>query len=187
MLLRPRYGVIGMVTMPWFLFFELLAPLAEVAGLLCLAFLIAALLVEHTVAPTWDVVNVEVVVLLLVASILFAIFVTLVALLAEEISFRRYRGVPDLLRAVAAAIEENFGYRQLNAWWRLGGIIEVLRRSKHDWGDMQRKGFDAKPSGPRHRAPQINGRGAEVAQLPVGSGSRRPQGADGDPATERTP
>ena len=70
-----------------------------------------------------------VVVLLLVASILFAIFVTLVALLAEEISFRRYRGVPDLLRAVGAAVEENFGYRQLNAWWRLGGIIEVLRRS----------------------------------------------------------
>ncbi len=33
MLLRPRYGVIGMVTMPWFLFFELLAPVAEVAGL----------------------------------------------------------------------------------------------------------------------------------------------------------
>ncbi len=150
MLLRPKYGVIGMVTMPWFLLFELLAPVIEVAGLLCLAFLIVALLAENTFAPTWNVVNVEVVVLLLVASILFAIFVTLVALLAEEISFRRYRGVPDLLRAVGAAVEENFGYRQLNAWWRLGGIIEVLRRSKHDWGDMQRKGFDVKPVPGRH-------------------------------------
>jgi hypothetical protein len=47
---------------------------------------------------------------------------------------------------VAAAVEENFGYRQLNAWWRLGGIIEVLRRSTHDWGDMQRKGFGAEPA-----------------------------------------
>ena len=85
--------------------------------------------------------NVPNVVLLLSASILLAIFVTLVALLAEEISFRRYRGVPDLLRAVWAAVEENFLYRQLNAWWRLGGTFEVLRRARHDWGDMQRKGF----------------------------------------------
>jgi len=46
---------------------------------------------------------------------------------------------------VGAAVEENFGYRQLNAWWRLGGIVEVLRRSTHDWGDMQRKGFATVP------------------------------------------
>jgi cellulose synthase/poly-beta-1,6-N-acetylglucosamine synthase-like glycosyltransferase len=151
MLLRPRYGVIGMVTMPWFLFFELLSPVVEVAGLVGLTFLLGSLAAEHTFAPGWDVVNVPVLVLLLVASLLFAIFVTLVALLAEEISFRRYRGVPDLLRAVRAAIEENFGYRQLNAWWRLGGIIEMLRRSKHDWGDMQRKGFDPRPVPGRHR------------------------------------
>ena len=65
--------------------------------------------------------NVPIVVLLLTASILFAIFVTLVALLAEEISFRRYRGLPDLFRAIRAAVVENFGYRQINAWWRLGG------------------------------------------------------------------
>ena len=76
--------------------------------------------------PGWDVVNRAVVWVLLAASILYAILVTLVALLAEEISFRRYRGLPDLFRAMGAAVEENFGYRQLNAWWRLGGIIEVL-------------------------------------------------------------
>ena len=68
-------------------------------------------------------------------------FVTLVALLAEEISFRRYRGLPDLLRAIWAAVEENFGYRQLNAWWRLGGIVEALRGTSHDWGDMTAQGL----------------------------------------------
>ena len=103
--------------------------------------LVVGLGIEHTFLPEWDVVNVPIVVLLLTASILFAIFVTLVALLAEEISFRRYRGLPDLFRAIRAAVVENVGYRQINAWWRLGGIIEVLRRSRHDWGDMQRKGF----------------------------------------------
>jgi hypothetical protein len=80
-------------------------------------------------------------VVLLVASILLAVFVTLVTLLAEEVSFRRYRGLPDLFRAIAACVEENLGYRQLNAFWRLGGIVEVVRRARHDWGDMQRRGF----------------------------------------------
>nr|WP_281363302.1 glycosyltransferase family 2 protein [Nocardioides perillae] len=141
MLFRPRYGVIGTVTMPWFFFFELLAPVVEVLGLVYFALLLVALLLDPFVAYELQTLNVPFASLLLTASILFAIFVTLVALLAEEVSFRRYRGVPDLLRAVLAAVEENFGYRQLNAFWRLGGIVEVLRRSAHDWGDMQRKGF----------------------------------------------
>ena len=142
MLFRRRYGVIGMVTMPWFLFFELLAPIVEVIGIVFFAFLLAMIGVEQWVRPDLDLVNPPLLALLLVASVLFAVFVTLVALLAEEVSFRRYRGLPDLFRAIYAAVEENFGYRQLNAFWRLGGIVEVLRNTRHDWGDMQRKGFE---------------------------------------------
>ena len=141
MLFRPRYGVIGMVTMPWFLLFELLAPIVEVAGLLFLAVLVVGLLVENLWLADLDLVNLPVIVMLLTASILFAVLVTLIALLAEEVSFRRYRGLPDLFRAMWAAVEENFGYRQLNAFWRLGGMVEVARRSAHDWGDMKRQGF----------------------------------------------
>lgn len=141
MLLRPKYGVIGMVTMPWFLFFELLSPVIEVLGLMYFLLLLACFGVERWVNPDLDLVNPPIVVILLTASLLFAMFVTLVALLAEEVSFRRYRGIPDLFRAMYAAVEENFGYRQLHAFWRLGGIVEVLRKSRHDWGDMQRKGF----------------------------------------------
>ena len=47
----------------------------------------------------------------------------------------------DLGIAVWAAVEENFGYRQLSAWWRIGGAVEAWRRTTHGWGDMQRKGF----------------------------------------------
>ena len=102
-----------------------------------------ALLLTDQWFPQFEgLVNPEIVVLLLTASILFAVFVTLVSLLAEELSFRRYRGLPDLLRAIWAAVEENLGYRQLNAFWRLGGLVEALRGTRHDWGEMTRKGFD---------------------------------------------
>jgi len=142
MLFRPRYGVIGMVTMPWFLFFELLSPVVEVIGLVYFLLLLVFLGVEQWVDTGLDLVNPPVLLIMLTASVMFSVFVTLVALLAEEVSFRRYRGLPDLFRAIYAAVEENVGYRQLNAWWRFGGIVEVLRRSAHHWGDMQRAGFD---------------------------------------------
>ena len=142
MLFRPRYGVIGMITMPWFLFFELLSPVVEIIGLGYFFLLLVFLGVEQWVGTGLDLVNPPVLLIMLTASVLFSVFVTLVALLAEEVSFRRYRGLPDLFRAIYAAVEENLGYRQLNAWWRFGGIVEVLRRSAHHWGDMQRAGFD---------------------------------------------
>lgn len=143
MLLRPRYGVIGMLTMPWFLVFELLAPIVEIAGLAYLVLLILALVVEHLFVPSWDVADVGMVTVLFTASVLLSVFVTLVSLLAEEVSFPRYRGLGDLFRTIFAAVEENFGYRQLNALWRVGGIVDVLRKARHNWGDMQRRGFDA--------------------------------------------
>lgn len=142
MIFRPRYGVIGNLTMPWFLVFELLAPVVEVLGLLWFVVLLLLLLTGRWLPSFEGLIDPEVVVLLLSSSVLLAVFVTLVALLAEELSFRRYRGLPDLLRAIWAAVEENFGYRQLNAFWRLGGLVEALRGTRHDWGEMTRKGFD---------------------------------------------
>ena len=142
MLLRPRYGVIGLITMPWFLLFELLSPVVEFLGLAFFLLLLVLLGTEQWVGVGSDLVNPLSLLIMLTASVLFSVFVTLTALLAEEVSFRRYRGVPDLLRAIYAAVEENLGYRQLNAWWRLGGIVEVVRKRAHHWGDMQRAGFD---------------------------------------------
>ena len=72
---------------------------------------------------------------------IFAVFVALLTLLAEEVSFRRYSGLPDLFRGIWAAVEENVGYRQLNAWWRLEGIVQTVRNARHDWGNMERQGF----------------------------------------------
>lgn len=141
MLFRRKYGVIGMLTMPWFVAFELLAPFLEVFGLAYFLVAMGLLGLEHLGWIPWDLVDLPIVLLLLAASVLYSFLLTVVALLAEELSYRKYRGVPDLLRAVWAALEENVGYRQLNAWWRMGGAVEALRKREHDWGEMRRKGF----------------------------------------------
>lgn len=138
---RPRYGVIGMVTMPWFFVFELLAPFVELFGVAYLAVVLTLLLLESASVPI-DIVDWPIVLLMLAVAILYSVFMSLLALLGEELSFRRYSGVKNLLPAIAASVVENIGYRQLTAWWRVQGTVDALRHRRHEWGDMQRRGFD---------------------------------------------
>src|SRR4051794_21683398 len=141
MVLNPRYGMVGMVSMPWFVAFEFLAPFVEVFGVAFLAVALVLMSSDHLGLTHLRLVNEDVVWVLLATSLLYAVVLTLAALVIEELTFRRYRGVRDLAIAVWAAVEENLGYRQLNAWWRAGGSLEAWRRTKHDWGDMQRRGL----------------------------------------------
>jgi hypothetical protein len=41
---------------------------------------------------------------------------------------------------IGVAVIENFGYRQINNWWRVVGWWQFLRK-KQGWGEMKRKGF----------------------------------------------
>ncbi len=70
------------------------------------------------------------------------ILVTLAAMSVEEWAFHRYTRWRDLAATVAAAVLENFGYRQLTVFWRLSGWWASLRGKKQVWGVMTRTGFD---------------------------------------------
>jgi hypothetical protein len=61
-----------------------------------------------------------------------------VALLLEELSYRIYRRPSDLLKLFLALVVENFGYRQLNNYWRLLGLLRWLFRTESKWGVMKR-------------------------------------------------
>jgi len=141
MVFRPRYGTVGMVSMPWFVAFELLAPFVEVFGVAFLAVALVLMSADALGLTHLQLVNQDVVWVLLATSLLYAVVLTLSALVIEELSFRRYRGLRDLAIAVWASLEENIGYRQVNAWWRMGGSLEAWRGTKHDWGDMRRRGL----------------------------------------------
>ena len=58
----------------------------------------------------------------------------------EELSFRRYPRMRDLVTLLGVAIAENVGYRQLSIYWRFRGMISKFRGA-HSWGVMERKGF----------------------------------------------
>ncbi|MGI5169938.1 glycosyltransferase family 2 protein [Spirillospora sp. CA-253888] len=131
---RPRYGRIGLVTLPYYTVFELAAPVVELVGVVLVPLAWAVGAVSATFALAF-----------LLASYGYAILVTFAALVVEEYAFRRYTRWRDLAVAGAAALLENFGYRQLLAWWGLRGIGAAARRSERVWGAMPREGFQTAP------------------------------------------
>ncbi|MFP5224409.1 MAG: glycosyltransferase family 2 protein [Actinomycetota bacterium] len=134
MIFNPRFGALGLVVMPYFLLVELIAPVIESMGLAALAIGIPAGFVNTEFAIAY----------FLVAYGLGAI-VSLAALLAEEVTYHRYRRARSRIRLVLAALAENTGYRQLTVLWRFQGLIEFLRRREH-WGHMERAGFEGAAS-----------------------------------------
>lgn len=119
----------GMLSMPYYLLFEALGPVVEVAG-----FAVTA------VAVAFGLINWHYAELVFLVAIVFGTINSVAAVLLEEVSFRRYPRLRDLLWLVAFGILENFGYRQLTTWWRIRDMVDFLR-GKQAWGAMTRKGF----------------------------------------------
>lgn len=138
MIANPRYGRIGLIALPYYVVFELLAPFVELAALVLLPLGLWAGAVD--IAFVWRFVLV---------AYGYGLLVSLVSLFIEEVSFHRYPHWGDLLRGVAAAILENFGYRQVLALWQVRGALGALHGRRAEWGAMHREGFGtvAEPAG----------------------------------------
>lgn len=129
MILNPKYGRIGMVAAPYFFFLEVLGPVIESVGYVTF---IAALALGRA--------STAYVLAFLAVAFALGISLSFAAVGLEELSFRRYPRMRDLLTLLVLAIAENVGYRQLSIWWRLRGMISKLR-GEVSWGAMERKGF----------------------------------------------
>ena len=132
MLFNPKYGRVGMLAYPYFVFLEMLAPVVETFGYFTF---LAAWLLGRLSAPF--------AMAFFGLSIGLGIGLSFTAVALEEVGFRRYPRRRDLYTLIWVAVVENFGYRQLTMWWRLRGTFNVLRKTK-SWGRMDRQGFGPK-------------------------------------------
>ncbi len=129
MMLNPRYGSVGLFAIPYFFFFEMLGPFVEIAGYVSvvLSFLLGIL-------------NPGFFLLFVAMAILYGIFLSVAAVLLEEISFRRYPSWLDLAKLLVFGILENFGLRQLLSFFKIQAVWQLFRR-RRAWGRMEREGF----------------------------------------------
>jgi cellulose synthase/poly-beta-1,6-N-acetylglucosamine synthase-like glycosyltransferase len=131
---NPRNRVMGLLTLPHYLFFELLGPVVELTGLVAVAAGLALGLIDVWFA-----------VLVAVAAIGAGLLLSIAAIATEEYSFRRHGRWRDLGVALTASVVELLGYRQLVAFWRLQGLADFLMRRRSKWGTMRRVGFGTSP------------------------------------------
>jgi cellulose synthase/poly-beta-1,6-N-acetylglucosamine synthase-like glycosyltransferase len=129
---NPRYGIVGLLAMPYYVLFEALGPIIEVSGYVVTIGALSYGLIDWRYAE-----------LVFLLSVVYGTLISLAAVVLEEISYRRYRRVSDLLALIGLGVIENFGFRQLTTWWRLKGTYDFLR-GKSGWGAMVRTGFSAK-------------------------------------------
>ncbi|MGC8653895.1 MAG: glycosyltransferase family 2 protein [Candidatus Kryptoniota bacterium] len=132
MILNPAYGVVGLFSVPYFVFFEVLGPIIEISGVFFVS-----------ISFVLGRVNAQFFISFLVVAILYGVFLSVGAILLEEYSFHRYPNPGDLLKLVLFGIIENFGYRQMTAWWRLKATYDYMR-GETAWGMMSRVGFEDK-------------------------------------------
>lgn len=129
---NPRYGRIGLLAIPYYVVFELLAPVLELCGLVLLPLSLIVGAVDGAFAVRF-----------LLVAYGYALLVSVVAIAADDYAYHRFERWRDIAVALAAAVVENLGYRQLTAYWRLRGLWEGFRRTPSEWGIMARRGFTA--------------------------------------------
>ena len=129
MLFNPRYGRVGTLGFGNSLVVDVISPIVEVLGYLTIPYFywLGLISAEHVFA-------------FISLVFILGVFISLGALILEEIELRRYERTKDLVILTLFAVLENFGYRQINNIFRVMGWWDYMR-GNHVWGQMQRTGF----------------------------------------------
>lgn len=126
---NPRYGRIGLLAMPHIVLEDILGPPAELLGYFVLPAAALLGLLDPVMAIAFFFV-----------SVVFGCALSVGTVVLEERQLRRTPNAKDLLRIGIAAVIENFGYRQINLWYRLIGFRRFIRK-ENDWAAVPRVGF----------------------------------------------
>jgi cellulose synthase/poly-beta-1,6-N-acetylglucosamine synthase-like glycosyltransferase len=125
----PTSGSLRWVGMPYYIFFEFLGPIVELVGyvLIPIAFFLGFL------SPLWFWA-------FLFLSVVSGAFLSISAVLLEELSFGLYRSWGDFAMMIAIGVIENFSYRILTLFFRLGAVLDMIL-GRGGWGRQERSGF----------------------------------------------
>ena len=140
MLFRRRYGMVGLFSLPFHLYVEALGTIVEFLGYL----LVPLSFFGGLISPA-------LLILFILLGLAYGGFLSVGAVLLEEMTYRRYPRPRDLLVLLAYAMLENVGYRQLILFFRVQGILKFLVGS-HRWEKVIHEGQNLS-SGPTELTP----------------------------------
>lgn len=129
MCFRPRYGVVGMLSMPHQIFHELGGPFVELAGLVLLP-----------IFYFQGVLSLRAFVLFLALAFFAGMLFSLMAILIDQTHFPRHRFPRDAILLLFFSLMEYFGYRQVFMVWRVAASWNYFF-GRVGWRVSSRTGF----------------------------------------------
>jgi cellulose synthase/poly-beta-1,6-N-acetylglucosamine synthase-like glycosyltransferase len=123
---NPKYGWLGMFSLPFHMIFELLGPLLELLSYLLFFILMVTGLLDAKFA-----------ILFILFAVLYGVILSIGSVLLDELTYKPYTRLRDVFSITIHAFFENFGFRQLHFWWRLRGLFDYLRKNK-EWNITDR-------------------------------------------------
>lgn len=130
MIFNPKYGIFGMFAMPFWVFFEWMAPIVEVTGLIYYIYLIIT-----------SQINWEYAIILLVYVYSFSVMITIISVLWDEITYKQYSSKTEVLKLCGIAFLEPIIYHPLVIFFALKGNFYFITGRTLAWGNMSREGF----------------------------------------------
>ncbi|MES2853426.1 MAG: glycosyltransferase [Bacteroidota bacterium] len=128
--LNPKYGKTGLLIFPYYLLYEFAVPILEILGLIVL-----------TIDLLFFNINYD---FLLIGSAfvyLFYISITLISVFLDQLIYKHYTGIKEVLILIVMIFIEPFVFHPLNVYASLKGYWHFLRQKEQKWGVMVRKGF----------------------------------------------
>jgi hypothetical protein len=126
--------MVGMFSLPFHLYVEGLGTLVEFLGYL----LVPLSFFGGLISPA-------LLILFILLGLAYGGFLSVGAVLLEEMTYRRYPRTRDLLILLAYGMLENVGYRQLILFFRVQGILKFLVGSRR-WEKVMHEGQSLSPS-----------------------------------------
>jgi cellulose synthase/poly-beta-1,6-N-acetylglucosamine synthase-like glycosyltransferase len=129
MFFNPRFGLLGMISYPYWFFFEMVAPLIEFLGFLLLIVMIIL-----------GTINWSMFLGFLAFIIAFGYMYSAFAAYMEVRTYNMYREKKDMARLLLTGLTEPFFFHPFVVWAAIKGYVDYIRK-KNSWGEMTRQGF----------------------------------------------
>ncbi|CAD0009142.1 glycosyltransferase family 2 protein [Flavobacterium chungangense] len=127
---NPKYRSLGLVSYPYWLIFERLAPIIEVAGILYFGILIALNEVRWDYALAF-----------IILAYTFSVMFSIVAIFSEELTYHQYKKKSIGFKLIIIAFLEPFVIHPIILYSAIKGNINYYFYKKIEWGHMTRKGM----------------------------------------------
>ncbi len=130
MFFNPKFGRLGMLSYPYWFFYEWLAPILEFIGFFSVI-----------IFYYMGILNLDFFLAITITVYTFSIMYSFYAILWDVYTYNQYSRTKDILILMFCAIIEPITFHPLVVWAAIRGNYKKLFKVKTGWGSQVRKGF----------------------------------------------